>query len=60
MEYKVYCLLKSEEMEKKDKVVRVKVFADCLSEALKKAKDSFSKKLARPFNIFMYETSGVR
>ncbi|MBQ7643266.1 MAG: hypothetical protein IJS67_05125 [Clostridia bacterium] len=57
MQYKVYCLLKNEKTEGDDRVLRVKVLADCIAEALRKAKELFAKKLcARPFNIFMYET----
>lgn len=57
MEYKVYCLLKEENLEETARVVRVKVIADCVAEALKKAKDRFSQKLKKnKFNIFMYET----
>ncbi len=55
MQYKVYCLLKR---EKDDRIVRVKVFADCISDALAKAKEMFMKKLNKQkFNIFMYETA---
>ncbi len=59
MQYKVYCLLKNNDgKDNSDKVLRVKVIADCISEALKKAKTMFSQKLrSRPFNIFMYETA---
>ena len=57
MEYKVYCLLKTEKPEENDRVVRVKVIADCIAEALRKAKERFSQKLKKnKFNIFMYET----
>ena len=60
MQYKVYCLHKSENAEKNDKVIRVKVIADCIAEALRKAKELFQSKLnKRPFNIFMYETDGA-
>ena len=47
MEYKVYCLLKTEKPEENDKVVRVKVIADCIAEALRKAKERFSQKLKK-------------
>lgn len=59
MQYSVYCLLKNNDGGgSDDKVLRVKVIADCISEALKKAKSLFSQKLrSRPFNIFMYETA---
>ena len=54
MQYKVYCLLKR---EKDDRIVRVRVFADCISEAIAKAKEMFSKKLKKQnYSIFMYET----
>ena len=57
MEYKVYCLLKPEKPEESERVVRVKVIADCIAEALRKAKERFSQKLKKnKFNIFMYET----
>ena len=56
MQYKVYCLLKSE--AEKDRVLRVKVIADCIADALNKAKEMFAQKLSkRNFNIFMYETA---
>ncbi|MBO4323046.1 MAG: hypothetical protein J5836_00135 [Clostridia bacterium] len=56
MQYKVYCLLKSD--AEKDRVLRVKVIADCISDALNKAKEMFSRKLnKRNYNIFMYETA---
>ncbi len=59
MQYKVYCLLKAQESGQQDKIVRVKVIAECISEALTKAKELFSKKLReRKFNVFMYETYG--
>jgi len=59
MEYKVYCLIKNEELRQNNTIVRVKVFADCISDALNKAKDMFLKKLKRQssFQIFMYETT---
>ena len=60
MQYKVYCLFKGDGT-KDDKVLRVKVIADCIAEALKKAKETFSRKLkSGSFNIFMYETSDIR
>lgn len=56
MEYKVYCLLKSEKPEENERVLRVKVIADCIADALRKAKEKFSQKLKKnKFNIFMYE-----
>ncbi len=55
MEYKVYCLLKNDD---KDKVLWVKVIADCFSDAIQTAKELFQSKLKeRKFNIFMYETA---
>ena len=43
---------------KNGKVVRVKVVADCIADALKKAKEMFMKKLEESkFKIFMYETA---
>ena len=55
MQYNVYCLLKR---EKDDRIVRVKVFADCISDALAKAKEMFMKKIRKhKFSIFMYETA---
>ncbi len=57
MQYKVYCLLKDTKTNASDKVLRVKVIADCVNEALAKAKERFSQKLCeRKFSIFMYET----
>lgn len=57
MQYKVYCLLKSRKEEQEGKVVRVNVIANCIAEALSKAKEMFAKKLKEnTFNIFMYET----
>ena len=55
MQYKVYCLLKNG--KKDDKIIRVKVFADCIAEALSKAKEMFSRKIKNNYNIFMYETA---
>ncbi|MBO6264010.1 MAG: hypothetical protein IJ706_07130 [Clostridia bacterium] len=57
MEYKVYCLTKHGDDKVDDKVVRVKVNADSISDALKKAKELFMAKLKKSFNIFMYETN---
>ena len=59
MQYKVYCLLNDEKYAVKNcKVVRVKVVADCIADALKKAKEMFMKKLEESkFKIFMYETA---
>lgn len=57
MQYKVYCLLKSRKEEQQGKIVRVNVFADCIADALAKAKERFTQKLKEnTFNIFMYET----
>ena len=57
MQYKIYCLLKSPVPEENERVVRVKVFADCIADALIKAKERFKQKLKeKSFNIFMYET----
>ena len=57
MQYKVYCLLKDTKTNSSDKVLRVKVIADCVNEALTKAKERFSQKLReKKFSIFMYET----
>lgn len=56
MQYKIYCLLKSE--AEKDKVLRVRVIADCISDALNKAKEMFARKLrSKTYHIFMYETA---
>ena len=56
-QYKIYCLLKTPDQEEKEKVVRVRVIADCITEALAKAKERFKQKLKeKSFNIFMYET----
>ena len=59
MQYKVYCLLNDEKYAVKNgKVVRVKVVADSIADALKKAKEMFMKKLEESkFKIFMYETA---
>ena len=57
MQYNVYCLLKDENLEKNDRVIRVNVFADCINEALLKAKEKFKQKIEESrFKIFMYET----
>ena len=57
MQYNVYCLLKDENLGKSDRVIRVNVFADCINEALQKAKDKFKQKIEESkFKIFMYET----
>ena len=57
MQYKIYCLLKSPKPEENERVVRVKVFADCITDALATAKERFRQKLKeKNFNIFMYET----
>lgn len=56
MQYKVYCLLKSPNPEENERVVRVRVIADCITDALAKARERFKQKLNKPFNIFMYET----
>lgn len=56
MQYKVYCLLKSD--AEKDRVLRVRVIADCIADALNKAKEMFARKLnSRKYDIFMYETA---
>ena len=56
MLYRVYCIQKLGS-EKKERVVRVNVFAECIAEALNKAKELFGKKLKKnSFNIFMYES----
>ena len=56
MLYRVYCFLKLDS-EKKERVVMVNVFAECIAEALNKAKELFGKKLKKnSFNIFMYES----
>ncbi|MDY2880159.1 MAG: hypothetical protein SOT34_04400 [Candidatus Borkfalkiaceae bacterium] len=59
MEYKVYCLMKDERQPaKSDRIVRVRVAADCIADALKKAKEMFMKKIEESrFHIFMYETA---
>lgn len=60
MQYRVYCIQKLD-AEKKERVVRTNVIADCVAEALEKAKELFSKKLKKnSFNIFMYETNAGR
>ncbi len=57
MQYGVYCLLKARKDESSDRVLRVKVIAESISEAIIKAKELFTKKLReRKFNVFMYET----
>ena len=57
MQYKVYCLFKSKKENSKERVIRVKVIADGINEALLKAKEKFMQKLEESsFNIFMYET----
>ena len=57
MQYKIYCLLKSPNSEENERVVRVRVIADCISDALAKAKERFKQKLKeKSFNIFVYET----
>ncbi|MBE5742529.1 MAG: hypothetical protein E7360_04310 [Clostridiales bacterium] len=57
MQYKVYCLLKNANVDSTDRVVRVKVIADCINEALYKAKERFNQKLRqKKYSIFMYET----
>ena len=57
MQYKVYCLLKEANVDETDRVIRVNVIADCISEALNKARERFNQKLRqKKFNIFMYET----
>ena len=56
MLYRVYCIQKLDS-EKKERVVRVNDFAECIAEALNKAKELFGKKLKKnSFNIFMYES----
>ena len=56
MLYRVYCI-QTLDSEKKERVVRVNVFAECIAEALNKAKELFGKKLKKnSFNIFMYES----
>ena len=60
MEYRIYCLQKLD-AEKKERGVRVNVFADCIAEALNKAKELFGKKMKKnSYNIFMYETQASR
>ena len=57
MQYKIYCLLKSPKPEEKERVIRVRVIADCINDALAKARVRFRQKLKeRNFKIFMYET----
>jgi len=57
VQYKVYCLLKSAKEENLDKVVKVSVIADCINEALTKARERFNQKLReKKYSIFMYET----
>lgn len=57
MQYKVYCLFKSKKPEERERVVRVKVIAESISDAIATAKKKFKEKLKdKPFNIFMYET----
>ena len=56
MQYRIYCIQKLDK-EKKERVVRVNVFAECIAEALNKAKELFGKKLKKnSFDIFMYES----
>ena len=60
MRYKVYCLLKNENLNSEDRVIRVRVIADCINEALSKAKERFNEKLRqKQYSIFMYETEKV-
>ena len=52
-QYRVYCIHEL----KKERVVRVNVFAECIAEALNKAKELFGKKLKKnSYDIFMYES----
>lgn len=56
-QYKVYCIQKLDNELKKERVVRVNVFAECIAEALNKAKELFGKKLKKnSYDIFMYES----
>ena len=56
-QYRVYCIQKLDNELKKERVVRVNVFAECIAEALNKAKELFGKKLKKNTDdIFMYES----
>ena len=56
-QYRVYCIQKLDNELKKERVVRVNVFAECIAEALNKAKELFGKKLKKnSYDIFMYES----
>lgn len=56
-QYRVYCIQKLDSELKKERVVRVNVFAECIAEALNKAKELFGKKLKKnSYDIFMYES----
>ena len=44
-QYRVYCIQKLDNELKKERVVRVNVFAECIAEALNKAKELFGRKL---------------
>ena len=57
MLYRVYCIQTLDKELKKERVVRVNVFAECIAEALNKAKELFGKKLKKnSYDIFMYES----
>ena len=56
-QYRVYSIQKLDNELKKERVVRVNVFAECIAEALNKAKELFGKKLKKnSYDIFMYES----
>ena len=56
-QYRVYCIQILDNELKKERVVRVNVFAECIAEALNKAKELFGKKLKKnSYDIFMYES----
>ena len=56
-QYRVYCIQKLDNELKKERVVRVNVFAECIAKALNKAKELFGKKLKKnSYDIFMYES----
>ena len=56
-QYRVYCIQKLYNELKKERVDRVNAFAECIAEALNKAKELFGKKLKKnSYDIFMYES----
>ena len=50
-QYRVYCIQKLDNELKKERVVRVNVFAECIAEALNKAKELFGKIINFPYKI---------